>query len=172
MNETHADTIDHELTDAPGAPLLAELVAYWEEKRRGRIAPRRGDIDPAELRRHLPYVHMLDVIDDGADFRFRLIGTAIVEGLGRDSTGKTFGEMFGARPEVMARLCARFRVVVREKRPTFSRGRMFWHPDRAYREFVAASVPLSEDGVSVNIILSELIPVPGRRLIDPAPTVT
>ena len=140
-------------------PLLGDLVAYWDTKRKGCMAPPRSAIDPIEIPRHLPHLFMLDVIDAGADFRFRLIGTEITRGLGRDSTGRHFSDLFQTQPKSLAKLLARFALVVEEKRPSFSRGRIFWHADKTHCSFAAVSVPLSDDGATVNIILSELVVV-------------
>jgi hypothetical protein len=41
---------------------------------------------------------MMDVLDGGKDFRYRLVGTTLVEGLGRDNTGKRLCELYGDRP--------------------------------------------------------------------------
>lgn len=57
---------------------------------------------------------------------------------------------------MLRRFVSRFAVVVKEKRPVFSRGRVWWLPDRNYHRFAGGSLPLSEDGMTVNIILSEL----------------
>src|SRR6185437_105432 len=86
---------DVELIDRPDVRLVDDLLGYWDHKRSGRIGPRRAEIDPAEIRPHLPHLVMTDVIDGGNDFRFRLIGTRIVEGLGHDNTGRRFSEAFG-----------------------------------------------------------------------------
>jgi hypothetical protein len=146
---------DLEIIERPEVPLMQDLVAYWDRKRGDRLAPRRSDIDPTEIPTHLANLHMMDVLDGGADFRYRLIGTAIVEGLGRDNTGKRLSELYADRPEVLHKLVARFALVANERRPIFSRGRIWWLPDRSYRRFAGSSLPLSDDGVTVNIILSE-----------------
>jgi hypothetical protein len=151
------DNVEYEIVDEPGAPILGDLVAYWDAKRAGRLAPPRSAIDPVEIPRHLPHLFMLDVIEAGSDFRFRLIGTEIVHGLGRDSTGRCFSELFENQPESLARLRGRFALVVQEKRPSFSRGRIFWHAGKTHCPFAAVSVPLSDNDSTVNIILSELV---------------
>ncbi len=148
--------VDIELIERPEVRLIDDLILYWDGKRAGRIAPRRAEIDPAEIKIHLPHIFMIDVFDGGADFGYRLLGTRIVEGIGRDSTGKRLSELYRDQPEAFAQLQARFRLVVDRKAPTFSRGRVFWLPDRAYRRFTAASMPLSEDGVSVATIFGEM----------------
>jgi len=149
--------LDYEFTDEPGAPLLKELFAYWDRKRGSRRAPRRADIDPTEIPAHLPFIHLVDVLDGGADFRFRVVGTAITAGMGRDSTGKRFSEVYGDDPRVLDSIIARFTVVVQEKRPTFTVGKIWWSPLNKKRRYAGVALPLSEDDETVNMILSELI---------------
>jgi hypothetical protein len=158
MTDGHAEkpVADMEIIVEPESAMLRELVSYWDKKRGARFAPRRADIDPIEIPSHLSHIHMMDVLDGGTDFRYRLVGTAIVEGLGRDNTGKRLSELYGDRPEVLRRFVARFALVVNEKRPVFSRGHIWWLPDRSYRRYAGGSVPLSDDGLTVNMILSEL----------------
>src|SRR5690348_504496 len=110
MASTHTERFmqDVELTPEPDAPLINALVAYWESKRAGRIAPRRADIDPTDLAPHLPNIFMLDVLEGGTDFSFRLIGTGIVRGMGRDSTGKRLSDLYRAQPAALAKLTALF----------------------------------------------------------------
>jgi hypothetical protein len=154
---------DFELLDLPDVQLVADLVEYWDRKRAGRVGPRRAEIDPTEIKKHLSHLIMVDVIDGGKDFRFRLIGTRIVEGLGHDNTGKRFSEAFGDRPEVLAQFISLFMLVVDRKAPVFGRGRLFWVPEVRYRRYSAGSMPLSEDGTSVSIILSEMFVEYGGR---------
>lgn len=93
---------DLALIDRPDVRLMDDLLDYWNRKRAGRIGPRRADLDPAAIKAHLPHLVIVDVIDGGKDFRFRLVGTRVVEGLGHDNTGKRFSEAFGDQPEALA----------------------------------------------------------------------
>jgi hypothetical protein len=145
-----------ELIEQPEAPLIRELLAYWERKRAGRMAPRRSDIDPTELVPHLPTMYMIDVIDGGADFRYRLVGTKIVIGMGRDSTHKRLSDVYAGQPKSLAVMTDRLRQIVREKRPAFARGSVYWVPDRDFLHFDNGAFPLSDDGLTVNIILGEV----------------
>jgi hypothetical protein len=147
---------DVEFIDRPDVRLIDDLVGYWDRKRAGRVGPRYADIDPAEIKIHLPHMFMADVIDDGDDFRYRRIGTRIVEALGRDSTGRNLSELYRDQPEALAQLKSLFKLVVDRKAPIFTRGRVFWLPQARYRRFTAVSMPLADDGVSVNIILAEM----------------
>lgn len=150
-------TADIETVGQSDPPLLAEILAYWERKCAGRWAPRRADIDPTELPAHLPNLMLIDVLEGGADFRFRLIGTAIVEDMGRDSTGRRMSELYRDHPAALAQLADRLRQVVRERRPNVTRGGVYWLPQRSFRSFIRAAMPLSDDGASVTMILVELL---------------
>jgi hypothetical protein len=107
---------------------------------------------------------MVDVIGNGEDFRYRLIGTRIVEGFGRDSTGKRLSELYHDQPKALAQLKANFKLQVDRKMPIFTRGQIFWQPEAHYRRFTGASLPLSDDGVHVNIILAEMFIEHGGKL--------
>lgn len=152
----HGPFTDVELVERPEVWLIDDLFAYWDRKRAGRIGPPRAEIDPAEIKIHLPNVFMLDVLDGGADFRFRLIGTRIVDGLGRDSTGRKVSELYSDPPGAAAGLQAMFKLVVDRKAAVFARGRVFWAPEAGYRRFAGAGFPLSKDGVTVDVVLGEL----------------
>jgi hypothetical protein len=61
------------------SPLLQQLHAYWEGKRGARLAPTREELDPAEIVRLLPHLFLIDAVGSKPRFRYRLIGTAVVE---------------------------------------------------------------------------------------------
>jgi hypothetical protein len=75
---------------------LAALHSYWDRHRHGRVAPDRKDIDPIAIGAALlPHVALVDVVDNGARFRNRLVGTAIAERWGFETTGRFFDEVMG-----------------------------------------------------------------------------
>lgn len=88
--------------EAPISPLGREFLAYWHGKcpppAAGGGFPTRADIAPEEILKLLPYIFMLDVVHDGGtqDFRFRLVGTAIMDIEG-EHTGRLLSEMFPDR---------------------------------------------------------------------------
>ena len=78
-------------------PVLGPALAYWMSKRGERAMPRKRDIYPTEIpARILPNLQLIDVIDGGARFRYRLIGTATVDAYGEDFTGRYPDETFPA----------------------------------------------------------------------------
>jgi hypothetical protein len=150
---------DIEIIDEPSFVSIRDLMAYWQGKCAGRVMPRRADIDPVDIPSHLRDVFLLDVLDGGKDFRYRLIGTRIVAGMGRDATGRRITELYRRQPEAATALVQLFGKGVAEKRPVFVRGRIFWLPTRDVRLFEAGYLPLSEDGVTVNMVLAEFLVV-------------
>jgi hypothetical protein len=64
--------------DIPAMPLSApvshhfDLYRYWRGKLEGRIAPARSDLDPADIPALLPYMMLVEKVDD--QFRYRLLG--------------------------------------------------------------------------------------------------
>ncbi|HEY2069603.1 MAG TPA: PAS domain-containing protein [Rhizomicrobium sp.] len=135
-------------------PTLRFLKDYWESKRGPRAMPARADIRPSEMKEHLGWVILLDVLPDFSDFRYRTIGSRVTQYFLGDGTGRTLSEVFapygeGAIGGVLAvhRKCARDQVVLR------SHGGAGWL-ERSFLDFDALYMPLSDDGVTANMILS------------------
>ena len=72
---------------------LRALFGYWREKRGDGTMPARADLDPLEIPTLLPIVGLVDVLDGGARFRYRLVGTEIVDVDGHDATGRFLDEV-------------------------------------------------------------------------------
>ena len=72
----------------------ALVLDYWNDRRRNRPAPERGDIDPAEIRQALGDTFMLaaDFVDE---LRFRLAGTRVCALFGREIKGEPFTALWG-----------------------------------------------------------------------------
>jgi hypothetical protein len=135
-------------------PTLAFLKSYWDAKRGDRAMPARADIKPSEMKEHLGWVIVLDALPGFADFRYRTIGTRVTQYFLADATGKTLTEAFepygeGAVKGVIAvhRKTAADKVVVR------AYGGAGWL-GRSFLDFDALYLPLSDDGETVNMILS------------------
>ena len=155
-------------------PVLAQALAYWRMKRRWQILPSRRDIDPTEIGPLLPHLQLIDVVERGARYRYRLVGTSLVTSFGREYTGKYLDELFaGERLRYAEHV---YGTVCHLRRPVFLRNRYSTTRDvdmMANRLYM----PLSEDGSSVNVIFGALTfelgrgAVPGlwsRALLDPS----
>lgn len=89
------------------SPAVADIYGYWDRKRGERQMPRRSDLDPAEIARHLPGLQLIDVTRDPLDFVYRLVGTREVEARGHDPTGRRVAESFFGQnaDDVLANYC-------------------------------------------------------------------
>ena len=112
--------------------------------------PCKRDIDPTEmLLQLLPNLQMIEVIEGGERFRYRLVGTALVEAYGEEFTGKCSDELLsGERLRFNNEM---YRAVCTSKAPLFAYNK---YKSRRDIEFAAHRIymPLSEDGVNVHFI--------------------
>src|SRR5258706_6731263 len=75
----------------PRAPMShhLDLYRYWLAKRGSCTMPARSDINPADIPALLPYLGLVNKVDD--QFRHRLVGTAVAQEIGHDPTGSVVG---------------------------------------------------------------------------------
>lgn len=75
------------------------LLLHWKHMREKRGGlPARGDFRLQDLGRHVTDIVVMDILEEPADFRYRLIGTHASEYLNRDYTGKTLSSLPGKGP--------------------------------------------------------------------------
>ncbi len=76
---------------------VKRLLEYWVSKNHAGRYPGLADIEPREIVPILPYIFIVDRLDSGkSDYRFRLVGTQIVEIEG-ECTGRFLSGMFPDR---------------------------------------------------------------------------
>lgn len=140
---------------------LRDLVAYWNDRRRGRIVPARRDIEPTDFRGLMGRILLLDVLRDPLRFRFRLVGTLLVEAIGFDPTGKLTTEA-GPRG-YLEEVEAHYRDVVARRTPIHHRITFDWVsgelgvPATLQRDYVRLLLPLGDDGETVDMLLAASI---------------
>ncbi len=138
-------------------PVLARLHAYWNSKRGNRAMPSRADIVPSEIKDYLGWVAILEVFPDLSDFRYRLIGTLVAKYWLHDHTGQTVSEAFAkSGPTAVKGVKAMFRKCAREHAILRSHGEADWI-GRGFEAFECICLPLSDDGVHVNMILHAFV---------------
>jgi hypothetical protein len=153
MHEDYSSALNPDLSDSPR---FLDLRAYWDAKRGDRSRPTRSDIDPLELRKHLGSLVLIDVLPGMADFRMRLIGSTIVETLGRDSTGKLLSALKPADTNWW-RFCHDLYSAIAE-RGVIARARgNLRMVGRDFRSFDSVLLPLDAGDGTVGMILAEQI---------------
>ena len=130
---------------------MSDIHAYWLAKRGARRMPSRPDIDPTEIPKLLGNVMLVDVYHDPLRFRYRLVGQTIVDATGENRTGKCFDsvDFFAANPTVRAQ----YEAVVRTGEPVHSLEPFYRLDTRMEYAVERLLLPLSSDGVTVDMIL-------------------
>lgn len=138
-------------------PTLAFLCGYWNKKRGDRLMPSRADIRASDLKEHLGWVLLLDVLPEANDFRYRLIGTLVTQYWLMDSTGKTVSEAFAeSGPLVTKAVLSVFRKCARDKCIVRTHGDAGWLPG-GFERFDSIYLPLSDNGTDPTHILHAFV---------------
>lgn len=140
-----------QLEDARLRAMLAEWNA--ERARSGRV-PHPDCVEPLRFREALGYIMVLDVVEGGRDFRYRLYGTEISRRFMRDLTGRLVSEV----PFRLSRVffLAVYQAVIELQVPVFTK-----HAPPASVHVTSWSrliLPLSSDGNAIDRFLVGNIP--------------
>ncbi len=150
--------------DRLSSEALQFLLAYWSRLRAGDSLPRPADIDPLEMRPALGYVALVDPVEDGRDFRYRLYGSMLASISNVDMTGKLLSALKATR-QVREFSLATYRAAFQRKRPIY----VVRSPDGAAytAQWLRLTLPLVDDGGKVARFLSGIVPLTssGRPLI-------
>lgn len=141
---------------------LAGVYAAWIRVANARMAPRREEITPALLKTALPWIWMIDSVDGGKDYRFRIAGDRIVQFMGRRYAGLLLSEFEGE--PFFERMRAILQECVRLKHPLVAGPMRSNLKGREYLEMEVVVLPLSEDGEQVTTLFGamEVNPVAPR----------
>lgn len=142
------------------APPLAALIEYWSSLHGGDALPRADKIDPLGMRRALGYVMLIDAVENGRNFYYRLYGSAVAAVSGFDMTGRLLSE-HAASTYILEFSLALYRATMQRRQAAFCHyapaGTLQtaqWHrvalplTDRsgAIVRLLAGAVPLGRDG--------------------------
>lgn len=143
--------------EADWPSVLSFVHAYWQSKCGARRMPARNDISPVQLKLQLPHIMLVDVVDDGADFRYRLVGTQLRESFLEEPSGRLMSEVMAPHGEVTVRETLQsYRSVVARRAPMRLTGSGAWYGQDP-KLFDAFLAPLSDDGATVNMILGTFV---------------
>jgi hypothetical protein len=151
VQEIETPDVTPELLEATG---MRRLFDVWRDAALGvgRSMPSRSDIDILQLTTYIGELSLLEVVDNGADFRYRVLSGGAAKLLGRDYTGMLLSETAVHRDkDRVERLMHRYRRVVSIKVPWYARTPAVPEMPVLYTERLV--LPLSDDGIMVNMIL-------------------
>jgi hypothetical protein len=98
---------------------------------------------------------LMDVIEGGKDFRYRLIGTHITEFLRRDLTGRLVTECAFDRGQ--DNVLASFRMPLKTRAPVFRSGRVVWSVDQSWHVYSSVHCPLAADGETPDMTIGVVV---------------
>lgn len=144
-------------------PQLRALHHLWSSKCADGLLPSRVAFSDEELRPWFGNLLLVDVVANGERFRFRLMGTSLVDAACRELTGKFFDEadISGYEPDVLDD----YREVARTRAPLCKKRRYNPAPDTfqdQWRSYERLLLPLAGDGREIDVILGGSYPLAGR----------
>jgi hypothetical protein len=134
-------------------PVVCEALAAWDRIRADRQMPSRAEMSPRVMRGFLKHMALIQVIDGGNDFRFRVVGDAVVIQQGMALNGVTTSDLDTRIPGYGAQLARAYRRVVRHRAPLAYRGLYFRPADKHTFSHEALMAPLGDDGESVDHLI-------------------
>ncbi len=138
---------------------LRSLLLYWEALRGEMPVPRAADFDPVALPEVLGHLMLMEVIEGGADFSYRVYGMWIANESGYKMTGKRISALPRESPILSALLFAGNRAVVQNPKPLLMRHGA--PPTMVIDRWERLVLPLSnEDGVITRVLVGLM---PDRR---------
>lgn len=142
-------------------PPLAFLLRHWQALPRhaSSVFPHCRSIDPLEMRQALGQIALIDVVDGGADFLYRVYGTMIVERYGSDLTGRRVSQTDGGS-YAAAFLVAVYRAVLVRRMPVFSVH--FPSPRSSTAKWSRVVLPLVGDDGRIERFLAGIVAGPWR----------
>lgn len=134
------------------SPLLQDLHDYWTARVSRQHLPSRRQLDPIDIPHLLSSVALVDVEQSPRRFRYRLVGTRLVEWFRRDFTGRYLGETGNlGQDEDLLRRC--YSSVVESRAPLVDVN-CTPHPDRPYLRYERLILPLEDhDNQRINMLL-------------------
>lgn len=149
------------------APQHRFLLRYWSDLAGTRPMPPAREVDAMEMRPALGYVNLLDVVDSGRDFRYRVFGSIVAAVSGFDMTGQMASELRASAYVVEFGLAV-FRAALRRGEPLFTEHgppatvyTSTWHrlvlplanAEGAIARLLVGAVPIAHDGRPVTFRL-------------------
>jgi len=143
--------------------MLSGVHAAWRDTTAGRLAPKREEITPALLKTALPWIWMIDVVDRGADFRFRLAGDRVIQFMGRRYAGELLSSF--AEEPFFQRMRHALLECLRRREPVAVGPMRSLMKGKEYLDLEVVVLPLSEDGSEITTLFGAMEARPIERIL-------
>lgn len=139
------------------------LYEYWQENCPDGRLPAREELDPTQIPSVLKYLILADVEDGGAQLRFRLVGTEMVQFWGDDFTGQYLHDIM--QGEYFDYINGLFQECIARAAPVYSESVFRWTTGGA-TPAKRLLLPYSSDGKTVDLVVVCQIFEPGSNAPD------
>lgn len=133
---------------------LRFLLRYWTGLKAGTALPKSDRVDFGELTPILGHETIVDAVDDGRDFRYRRVSTAMTALVGDDMTG-TLISTLPLAPHMLEGILALYRAVRRRGDPAYIERA----PAGPVFESHALVLPLADASEKIESFLVGIIPI-------------
>ncbi len=140
---------------------LLGLFELWQRKRKTRALPARADFSHQELRPWFGRLVLLQAVDGGADFRFRLMGMNLVSEVGFDHTGGLMSEL--PNKTLIPHFLAVHREALRRRTPILAEHKPEVDTVKRRRRLI---LPLGKDGAIADMTMTASYPIAFARNPD------
>lgn len=130
-----------------------DAYAAWQDARAGRQMPSRAAMSPRVMRKFLSFVALVEVIDGGEDFRFRVVGDGIATQQKLPLAGKTTADVDRMVPGFGAFLKGIYQRTLKQRDVQAYRGTYMRTADRHPFNYETLVLPLGDDGETIDHIL-------------------
>ena len=142
-------------------PRLLALYRYWRAKAGDRKMPRRDEIDPIEMKSWLSNLVLIEFMGSVETYRVKLEGTNIEAFYGNRRTGRRIEALTSGSERTL--MMAQYRPVVEQGIPAFYEAEFENSHGQLSRQ-IKLILPLSDDGVAVNMVIAGIYFKPPERL--------
>jgi hypothetical protein len=147
--------------DALESPIVRQGLDYWRRLKGDRAYPARTEMMPRELSPLLRNICLLRLVDDGADYEFRIVGDAHVISHGYSMQGLRVSGVDVYSPGYGAVLKSLYDRAVRKREPFAFRGWMERGEKRTqYIYSESVMLPLGPNEATIDHVLSVSVYVP------------
>ncbi len=103
-------------SDLPLTPKEISFLTFWNDLRGDRTMPERSEIVPEDLALWIGWLHLVEVIDGGEDFLYRIFGSEAGGATGYRLHRKKVSEW---DPPIRERALDIYRMAVEEEQPVY-----------------------------------------------------
>lgn len=134
-------------------PVVCEALGVWQRLRGGRAMPSRAEMTPRAMRGFLKYAALIEVLDGGHEFRFRVSGDVVNLQQGMPLQGMTTADIDARAPGYGTNLRRLYARVCRRRAPHAYRGTYYRPTDGHAFSHESIMMPLAADGETVDHLL-------------------